>query len=60
MKELRIQHQGKPYRILFAFDPRRYAYLILGGDKSGNADWHVEAIRRADSIYAQHLEEIGG
>lgn len=27
MKELRIQHAGRPYRILFAFDPRRYAYL---------------------------------
>jgi hypothetical protein len=35
MKELRVQHQGKPYRILFAFDPRRRAYLILGGDKTG-------------------------
>ena len=30
MKELRVQHQGKPYRILFAFDPRRSTYLILG------------------------------
>ena len=60
MKELRIQHHGRPYRILFAFDPRRYAFLILGGDKTGNANWYVEAIRRADSIYARHLEEIGG
>jgi hypothetical protein len=25
MKELRIQHEGRPYRILFAFDPRRIA-----------------------------------
>jgi hypothetical protein len=30
MKELRVQHRGRPYRILFAFDPRRNAYLILG------------------------------
>ena len=59
MKELRIQHQGRPYRILFAFDPRRYAYLILGGDKSGDAQWYIDAIRRADQIYAKHLEEIG-
>jgi hypothetical protein len=59
MKELRIQHQGRPYRILFAFDPRRYAYLILGGDKSGDPQWYLEAIRRADLIYARHLEEIG-
>jgi hypothetical protein len=59
MKELRVQHQGRPYRILFAFDPRRYAYLILGGDKTGDAQWYLDAIRRADLIYAKHLEEIG-
>jgi len=58
MKELRVQHQGKPYRILFAFDPRRRAYLILGGDKTGDANWYVEAIRRAEAIYALHLKEI--
>lgn len=23
MRELRIQHQGRPYRVLYAFDPRR-------------------------------------
>lgn len=60
MKELRVQHQGSPYRILFVFDPRRYAYLILGGDKTGDARWYEDAIRRADLIYAKHLEEIGG
>jgi hypothetical protein len=59
MKELRVQHQGKPYRILFAFDPRRNAYLILGGDKTGDANWYVDAIRRAEAIYALHLIEIG-
>jgi hypothetical protein len=59
MKELRVQHQGKPYRILFAFDPQRRAYLILGGDKTGDANWYVEAIRRAEAIYALHLKEIG-
>jgi hypothetical protein len=60
MKELRIQHQGRPYRILFAFDPRRCAYLILGGDKTGDAQWYVDTIRQADLIYTKHLEEIGG
>jgi hypothetical protein len=46
-------------RILFAFNPRRNAYLILGGDKTGDARWYVDAFRRADAIYAQHLKEIG-
>jgi hypothetical protein len=59
MKELRVQHQGRPYRILFAFDPRRCAYMILGGDKTGDAQWYADAIRRAEQIYARHLEEIG-
>jgi len=40
MKELRVQHQGKPWRVLFAFDPRRMAYLILAGDKTGDPLWY--------------------
>ena len=59
MKELRVQHRGRPYRILFVFDPRRCVYLICGGDKTGNAHWYEDAIRRADQIYSKHLEEIG-
>jgi hypothetical protein len=59
MKELWVQHQGRPNRILFMFDPRRNAYLILGGDKTGNANWYTDAMRRAEAIYGQHLKEIG-
>src|SRR5260370_32752323 len=36
MRELRVQHQGRPYRVLYAFDPRRVALLLIGGDKTGN------------------------
>src|SRR3989442_15946694 len=36
MKELIVQHAGRPYRVLFAFDPRRCAVLLIGGDKTGN------------------------
>ena len=46
--------------ILFAFDPRRCAYLILGGDKTGDDKWYDTAIRRAEAIFALHLTEIGG
>jgi len=31
MRELRIQHKGQPYRVLYAFDPIRHALLLLGG-----------------------------
>lgn len=35
MKELRAS-EGGVLRVLFAFDPRRQAILLLGGDKSGH------------------------
>ena len=58
MKELRVQHQGRPYRVLFAFDPRRVALLLIGGDKTGNDRWYEEFVPLADKIYEQHLKEI--
>lgn len=59
LKELRVQHEGRPLRILFVFDPRRVGYLILGGDKTGNDDWYKTFIPQAEKIYFQHLAEIG-
>jgi hypothetical protein len=58
MRELRIQHQGLPYRVLYAFDPRRVGVLLIGGDKTGNSRWYEEFVPKADAIYAQHLREI--
>ena len=58
MKELRTQHAGRPYRTLFAFDPRRVAILLIGGDKTGNNRWYDEFVPFADKIYAEHLKEI--
>jgi hypothetical protein len=58
LRELRIQHQGHPYRILYAFDPTRAAYLILGGEKTGNERWYERMIPKAEAIYWQHLREI--
>ncbi len=40
MRELRIQHKGKPYRILYAFDPERAAILLIGGNKGGDDRWY--------------------
>jgi len=58
MKELIIQHAGRPYRVLFAFDPRRMAYLLIGGDKTGNARWYEQFVPKADDIYDTHLSEL--
>ena len=58
MRELRIQHQGSPYRILYAFDPRRVAILLIEGDKTGNDRWYEENVPIADRIYDAHLAEL--
>ena len=60
MRELRIQHQGRPYRILYAFDPRRVGILLLGGDKTGDERWYEVAVPKADRLYAEHLIELEG
>ena len=56
MRELRAQHKGRPYRVLYAFDPRRMAILLVGGDKTGNNRWYEEFVPIADALYAKHLE----
>lgn len=58
MKELRAQHEGRPYRMLFAFDPRRVALILLGGDKTGDARWYEKALPIAEGLYAKHLESL--
>lgn len=55
MRELRVQHAGRPYRILYAFDPRRSAILLIGGDKTGNDRWYDSYIPIADRLYDEHL-----
>ncbi len=56
MRELRIQHQRRPYRVLYAFDPRRVALLLLGGDKTGDDRWYECFVPVADCLYDDHLE----
>lgn len=58
LRELRVQHAGRPYRVLYAFDPRRYALLLLGGDKTGQGRWYEEHVPRADRLYDEHLETL--
>jgi hypothetical protein len=58
MRELRIQHEGRPYRVLYAFDPVRSAFLILGGDKTGDDRWYDTMVPKADAIYTEHLKAL--
>ncbi len=57
MRELRIQHRGRPYRVLYAFDPSRAAMLLIGGDKTGNDRWYEEYVPIADEIYTKYLKK---
>ncbi len=56
MRELRIQHKGKPYRVLYAFDPGRVALLLLGGSKTGDDRWYTKMVPKADELYDDHLK----
>ena len=58
MRELRVQHAGRPYRVLYAFDPRRNAILLIGGDKTGDKRWYDVHLPIADRLYDAHLEAL--
>jgi len=58
MRELRIQHAGNPYRVLYAFDPRRIAILLIGGEKTGNDRWYDEFVPVADDLYDEHIKQL--
>lgn len=59
MKELRAQYEGHPFRVFFAFDPRRRAILLIGGDKTGDDRFYDRMIPIADDLYDVYLAELG-
>jgi hypothetical protein len=58
MKELRSQSSGTPLRAFFAFDPRRSAILLIGGDKTGDHRFYRRMIPIADALYDIYLQEL--
>jgi hypothetical protein len=58
LRELRIQYRGEPFRVLYAFDPRRVGILLLGGSKVGDERWYQKHIPLADKLYRKHLETL--
>lgn len=59
MKELRPGSTGRSeIRVLFAFDRKRRAILLVGGDKSGDwSGWYEQNIPIADERFDQHQAE---
>ena len=68
LKELRPASPGATeVRILFAFDPKRDAVMLLAGDKSKGKNgktkwsgWYKEAIPKAEELYRKHIARLGG
>lgn len=62
MKELRgrvvFPHRRAELRVLYAFDSRRNAILLIGGDKTGNPKWYEEYVPVADQLFDDHLKQI--
>jgi len=58
LRELRVQARGQPYRVLYAFDPRRVAILLVGAPKKGDDRWYEKYVPQADALYTEHLEEL--
>jgi hypothetical protein len=58
MRELRVQSDGRPIRVFYAFDPRRMAILLIGGDKTGDDRFYETFVPTADRLYDDHIDEL--
>ena len=58
MKELRGKTGEANLRVLYAFDPRRTAMLLIGGDKTGNPAWYQQFVPIADRLFDEHLAQL--
>jgi hypothetical protein len=58
MRELRVQSGGRPLRVFYAFDPRRSAILLIGGDKTGDDRFYERMVPIADELYDVYIAEI--
>lgn len=57
LRELRTEVKDKPYRMIYTFDPKRNAIMLLGGDKSVEKRWYEKAIAKAEKTYEKFLQE---
>lgn len=51
-----LRAKGDPLRILYAFDNRRVAILLIAGDKVGDDRWYEVYVPIADRLFQQHLK----
>lgn len=62
MKELRFRADNGVWRVAFAFDSKRRAILLVGGDKAGVSKdkFYRNLIENADRRFDQHQRAIAG
>lgn len=60
MKELRFDAADGVWRVAFAFDPKRQAILLVGGDKSGGSErrFYKQLITKADTRFDAHIRRL--
>ena len=60
MKELRFDAADGVWRVAFAFDPKRQAILLVGGDKSGGSEkrFYRQLIKKADARFDEHVTRV--
>lgn len=60
MKELRFDASDGVWRFAFAFDPKRRAIVLCGGDKSGGSEkrFYRQLIAKANERFDAHLSAI--
>ena len=60
IKELRLDAADGVWRFAFAFDPKRRAIVLCGGDKSGGSEkrFYRQLIHKADDRFDAHLAVI--
>jgi len=60
LRELRVQSHGHAFRVFYAFDPRRDAIVLIGGDKTGisNDRFYRQYVPKAERILREYLAEI--
>lgn len=44
--------------MFYAFDPRRTAILLNGGDKTGSNRFYRRLVPQADQLYDEYLQEL--
>ena len=59
MKELRVQHRGKPLRAFFFFFYLRQAIVLCIADKGGKKRFYKDMLDIADEEYKLHLSTLG-